>query len=52
MYGRLKVEGELAEEFGLSCKYDEGYKTYVLVDSGYYGDSFEIKEYELVEVQR
>jgi hypothetical protein len=51
MYGRLKVEGEIAEEYGLKVKFDDGYKTYVLVDGDYYGEIFEIEEFSLVKVE-
>ena len=50
MYGRLKVEGEIAEEYGLKVKFDDGYKTYVITDCEYYGEIFEIEEFELVKV--
>ena len=51
LYGKMKVEGELAEEFNLKVKFDDAYKTYVIVDNSYYGEAFEVEEYDLIKVE-
>jgi hypothetical protein len=48
VYGKLKVEGEIADEYGLKVKFDDGYKTYVITDEHYYGEVFEVEEYDLI----